>query len=214
MAEAKKEQEAQAQETLGVDEFSDLLKKEFKPKSDRAREQVQVAVETLAQQVLSDQDLILDDAVNSINAIIAEIDLKLTEQVNLVLHHPDFQQLEGAWRGLHHLVNNTETDEMLKIRFMSISKKELGKTIKRFKGTAWDQSPLFKKVYEEEFGQLGGEPYGCLIGDYSFSHSAPDVEILQGIAQIAAGAHAPYIAGADPAVMQMDSWQELTKPRD
>ena len=214
MAEAKTEQEAQAQETLGVDEFSDLLKKEFKPKSDRAREQVQVAVETLAQQVLSDQDLILDDAVNSINAIIAEIDLKLTEQVNLVLHHPDFQQLEGAWRGLHHLVNNTETDEMLKIRFMSISKKELGKTIKRFKGTAWDQSPLFKKVYEEEFGQLGGEPYGCLIGDYSFSHSAPDVEILQGMAQIAAGAHAPFIAGADPAVMQMDSWQELTNPRD
>ena len=214
MADAKQEQEAQAQETLGVDEFSDLLKKEFRPKSDRAREQVQVAVETLAQQVLSDQDLILDDAVNSINAIIAEIDLKMTEQVNLVLHHPDFQKLEGAWRGLHHLVSNTESDEMLKIRFMSISKKELGKTIKRFKGTAWDQSPLFKKVYEEEFGQLGGAPYGCLIGDYAFSHSAPDVEILQGMAQIAAAAHAPFIAGADPTVMQMDSWQELTNPRD
>ncbi len=214
MADAKQEQEAQAQETLGVDDFSDLLKKEFRPKSDRAREQVQAAVETLAQQVLSDQDLILDDAVNSINAIIAEIDLKMTEQVNLVLHHPDFQKLEGAWRGLHHLVSNTESDEMLKIRFMSISKKELGKTIKRFKGTAWDQSPLFKKVYEEEFGQLGGAPYGCLIGDYAFSHSAPDVEILQGMAQIAAAAHAPFIAGADPTVMQMDSWQELTNPRD
>ena len=214
MAEEQQEQEAQAQESLGIDDFSELLNKEFKPKSDRAREQVQVAVETLAQQVLSDEDLILDDAVNSINAIIAEIDLKLTEQVNHVLHHPDFQQLEGSWRGLHHLVNNTETDEMLKIRFMSISKKELGKTIKRYKGTAWDQSPLFKKIYEEEYGQLGGEPYGCLIGDYSFSHAAPDVEILQGMAQIAAGAHAPFIAGADPACMQMDSWQELANPRD
>ena len=214
MAGEKQQQEAQAQESLGIDDFSELLNKEFKPKSDRAREQVQVAVETLAQQVLSDEDLILDDAVNSINAIIAEIDLKLTEQVNHVLHHPDFQQLEGAWRGLHHLVNNTETDEMLKIRFISISKKELGKTIKRYKGTAWDQSPLFKKIYEEEYGQLGGEPYGCLIGDYAFSHAAPDVEILQGMAQIAAGAHAPFIAGADPACMQMDSWQELANPRD
>jgi len=216
MAGAKqdKEAQAQAQESLGVDEFSELLTKEFKPKSDRAGAQVQMAVETLAQQVLSDEDLILDDAVNSINAIIAEIDLKLTEQVNLVLHNAEFQELEGAWRGLHHLVNNTETDEQLKIRFLPISKKELGKTIKRYKGTAWDQSPLFKKVYEEEYGQLGGEPYGCLVGDYSFSHSAPDVEILQGMAQIAAAAHAPFIAGADPAAMQMDSWQELTNPRD
>jgi type VI secretion system protein ImpC len=214
MAEAKQEQEAQAQESLGIDDFSELLNKEFKPKSDRARAQVEVAVETLAQQVLSDEDLILDDAINSINAIIAEIDLKLTGQINQILHNDEFQQLESAWRGLHHLVNNTETDEMLKIRFIPISKKELGKTIKKFKGTAWDQSPLFKKVYEEEYGQLGGEPFGCLVGDYPFSHSAPDVEILQGMAQIAAAAHAPFITGADPAVMQMDSWQELTNPRD
>jgi type VI secretion system protein ImpC len=190
------------------------LSKEFKPKSDRARQQVEAAVQTLAQQVLSDQDLIVEDAVNSINAIIAEIDSKLTEQVNLILHHSDFQQLEGAWRGLHYLVNNTETDEMLKIRFLSISKNELGKTIKRYKGTAWDQSPLFKRVYEQEFGQLGGEPYGCLVGDYHFDHSPPDVEILGGMAQIAAAAHAPFIAGAAPSTMQMDSWQELTNPRD
>jgi len=214
MAEQRTEQQAGAAESLGVDEFAQLLNKEFKPKSDRARQQVEAAVQTLAQQVLSDEDLILDDAVNSINALIAEIDAKLTEQVNLVLHHAEFQQLEGAWRGLHHLVNNTETDEMLKIRFLSISKNELGKTIKRFKGTAWDQSPLFKKVYEQEFGQLGGEPYGCLIGDYHFDHSPPDVEILGGMAQIAAAAHAPFIAGAAPSTMQMDSWRELTNPRD
>lgn len=214
MADAQTEQEAQAQETVGVDEFSELLKKEFRPKSDRAAQQVEAAVQTLAKQVLSDEDLILEDSINSINAIIAEIDLKLTQQVNHILHHPDFQQLEGAWRGLHYLVSNTETDEMLKIRFMPLAKKELSKTIKKYKGTAWDQSPLFKKVYEEEFGQLGGEPYGCLVGDYAFSHAPQDVEILQGMAQIAAAAHAPFIAGADPASMQMDSWQELTNPRD
>jgi type VI secretion system protein ImpC len=216
MAEQKKSQGSAAAtgESIAVDDFEKLLNKEFKPKSDRARQQVQAAVNTLAQQVLSDQDVIVEDAVNSINAIIAEIDAKLTEQINLILHHPEFQQLEGAWRGLSYLVNNTETDEMLKIRFLSISKNELGKTLKRYKGTAWDQSPLFKQVYEHEYGQLGGEPYGCLIGDYHFDHSPPDVEILGGMAQIAAAAHAPFIAGAAPSVMQMDSWQELTNPRD
>jgi len=214
MAEQQTEQVGAAAATLEVDEFAQLLNKEFKPKSDRARQEVERAVQTLAQQVLSDQDLIVEDAINSINAIIAEIDAKLTEQINQIIHHPDFQALEGSWRGLHYLVNNTETDEMLKIRFLSISKNELGKTIKKFKGTAWDQSPLFKKIYEQEYGQLGGEPYGCLIGDYHFDHSPPDVEILSGMAQIAAAAHAPFIAGAAPSVMQMDSWQELTNPRD
>jgi type VI secretion system protein ImpC len=97
---------------------------------------------------------------------------------------------------------------------MNISKKELGKNLKKFKGTAWDQSPIFKKVYEEEYGQFGGEPYGCLVGDYHFDHSPPDVELLNGMAQIAASAHAPFIAGAAPTVMQMDSWQELSNPRD
>src|SRR5690606_23899683 len=214
MAEQQTEQRAEAGEALAVDEFSQLLSKEFRPKSDRAREEVERAVQTLAQQVLSDQDLIVEDATSSINAIIAEIDAKITEQLNLVMHHPEFQQLESAWRGLAYLVNNTETDEMLKIRFMPLSKNELGKMLKKFKGTAWDQSPLFKKIYEAEFDQLGGEPYGCLVGDYYFDHSPPDVEILSGMAQIAAAAHAPFIAGAAPSVMQMDSWQELSKPRD
>jgi type VI secretion system protein ImpC len=214
VADAKTQSGAKGQETLEVSEFSELLKKEFRPKSDRARQQVEDAVRTLAQQVLTDQDLILDDATNSINAIIAEIDLKLTQQINQILHHPDFQKLESAWRGLHHLVTHTETDEMLKIRFMPVSKQELGKTLKKFKGTAWDQSPLFKKIYGEEYDQLGGEPYGCLVGDYYFNHSPQDVEMLQGMAQVAAAAHAPFLAAADPSVMQMDSWQELTNPRD
>ena len=146
--------------------------------------------------------------------MIAEIDKKLTEQVNLILHHPDFQKLEGAWRGLHYLVNNTETDEMLKIRVLNISKKELGKTLKKFKGTSWDQSPIFKKIYEEEYGQFGGEPFGCLVGDYYFDHTPPDVELLGEMSKIAAAAHAPFIAAASPTVMQMESWQELANPRD
>jgi type VI secretion system protein ImpC len=103
---------------------------------------------------------------------------------------------------------------MLKIRFMPVSKQELSKTLKRFKGVAWDQSPLFKKVYGEEYDTLGGEPYGCLVGDYAFDHSPQDVEILQGMAQIAAAAHAPFIAGASPNALQMDSFQELQNPKD
>jgi type VI secretion system protein ImpC len=213
MAQVKEDQAAAAQ-TVETSDFSALLQKEFKPKSDRAREEVETAVRTLAAQVLEDKDLIADDAVNSINAIVAEIDRKLAEQINLIMHNPQFQALESAWRGLHYLVNNTETDEMLKIKVFNISKKELAKNLKKFKGTAWDQSPIFKKVYETEYGQLGGEPYGCLVGDYYFDHSAPDVELLSGIAQIAAASHAPFIAAASPTTMQMDSWGELANPRD
>jgi type VI secretion system protein ImpC len=202
------------QTTLEVDEFSSLLKKEFKPKSDRAKEAVETAVQTLAEQVLRDSTVISDDVLLSIESIVAEIDRKLTEQVNLIMHQADYQKLEGTWRGLHYLVNNTETDEMLKIRVFNVSKKELGKTLKKFKGTAWDQSPIFKKVYEEEYGQFGGEPYGCLVGDYEFDHSPPDVELLGEIAQVSAASHSPFIAAAAPTTMQMDSWQELANPRD
>ncbi|MGB8624280.1 MAG: type VI secretion system contractile sheath large subunit [Paracoccaceae bacterium] len=200
--------------TLGESEFESLLQKEFRPKSDQAKSAVEQAVKTLAEQALSNTALISDDALRSIESIIAEIDKKLTEQVNLILHHEDFQQLESAWRGLHYLVNNTETDEMLKVRVMNISKKEMHKTLRKFKGTAWDQSPIFKKVYEEEFGQFGGEPYGSLVADYHFDHSPPDVELLGEMAKIASAAHAPLITGAQPSLFQMDSWSELANPRD
>jgi type VI secretion system protein ImpC len=195
-------------------DFASLLNKEFKPKTEEAKSAVEQAVQTLAQQALSSTNLISSDVIGSIEAMIAEIDRKLSEQVNAILHHADFQQLESAWRGLHYLVNNTETDEMLKIRVMNVSKAELGKTLKRYKGTAWDQSPLFKKLYEEEYGQFGGHPYGCLVGDYYFDQSPPDVEMLGELAKVAAASHAPFLAAASPTVMQMGSWQELANPRD
>ncbi|WP_295391339.1 type VI secretion system contractile sheath large subunit [uncultured Thiodictyon sp.] len=217
MADTETQNAAQPQgqtETIEVGGFAALLQQEFKPRSDKAREAVEDAVAILASQALAQTALISDDAVRSIESMIAEIDRKLTQQVNLIIHHEDFQQLEGAWRGLSHLVNNTETDEMLKIRVMNISKKDALKTLKKFKGTAWDQSPLFKKLYEEEYGQFGGEPFGCLVGDYHFDQSPPDVELLGEIAKIAASIHAPFISAVAPAVMQMESWQELANPRD
>ncbi|SEO84505.1 type VI secretion system protein ImpC [Luteibacter sp. UNC138MFCol5.1] len=201
-------------DTVEGNDFAALLTKEFRPKSERAREEVESAVRTLAEQVLDRADVVSDDVAQTINAYIAEIDRKLTEQINLILHHPEFQQLEGAWRGLHHLVTSTESDTQLKIRVMNVSKSELGRTLKRYKGTAWDQSPIFKKIYEEEYGQLGGEPYGCLIGDYYFDHSPQDVELLRGMSQIAAASHAPFIAAAAPGLLGMDGWNELANPRD
>ena len=203
-----------SQGALQYDEFSKLLHKEFRPKSDDAKSAVEQAVKTLAAQALDQTRLIGDDVIVSIQSIIAELDRKLTDQVNAILHHDDFQKLEGAWRGLHYLVNNTETDEMLKIRVINIRKDELHKTLKRYKGTNWDQSPLFKQVYEAEYGQFGGEPFGCLVGDYHFDHGPVDVEMLSEMAKISAAAHCPFISGASPSLMQMDSWQELSNPRD
>ena len=200
--------------TTEGNDFSALLNKEFKPRTDRAREAVAEAVQTLAQQALHNTALISDNALSSINALIAAIDAKLTEQVNLIIHDESFQQLESAWRGLHHLVNNTETDEQLKIKVFNVSKKEIGKSLKKFRGTAWDQSPMFKKIYEEEYGQFGGEPFGLLVGDYYFDHSPMDTQLLGDIAGLATAAHAPFIAAAAPTVMQMDSWNELANPRD
>ena len=214
MAEAQQAGSSLASVSLEGSDLASLLQKEFKPKSDEAKSAVEQAIQTLAQQALAQTQLIGKDTLKTIESMIAALDQKLSEQINLILHHADFQKLEGAWRGLHYLVNNTETDEMLKIKVMNISKQELGKTLKRYKGTAWDQSPLFKRMYEEEFGMFGGEPFGCLVGDYYFDQSAPDVELLGEMAKIAAAAHSPFIAGASPSVMQMDSWQELSNPRD
>ncbi len=182
MAERKTEQAQQPAAQLEVTDLDSLLKKEFRPKTDQAKEAVEKAVRTLAEQALSQTTLISADVVQSIEAMIAQLDKTLTEQVNLILHHEDFQKLEGAWRGLHYLVSNTETDELLKIRVMNVSKKDLAKTVKRFKGVAWDQSPIFKKSLRGRVRRPGGEPYGCLVGDYYFDHGPSDVELLSGIA--------------------------------
>ena len=206
--------EVQVGGTPAAEDFTLLLQREFRPRTEESRQALTRAVQALAEYACAQGQAVGCDVVRSIEAIIAEIDRKLTEQVNLILHHPDFQALEGSWRGLQHLVSQTESDEMLKIRVLNLSKAELGKTLKKFKGVAWDQSPLFKKIYEEEYGQFGGEPFGCLVGDYYFDHGPQDTELLGEMARIAAAAHAPFIAGASPAVMQMESWQELSNPRD
>ena len=127
---------------------------------------------------------------------------------------PIFRQSRSTWRALHHLVTTREDDTSVKIRILDISKHDLARTLRKFRGTAWDQSPIFRKVYEEEFGQLGGEPYGVLLGDYGFDHAPQDVKLLEDLAQIAAAAHVPFVAAAKPSLMHMDSWAELANPSD
>ncbi len=214
MPEQQTSTQAQAVETIELNDFEALLNKEFRPKTEEARSAVQQAVGTLATQALGKANLISEDVISTVESMIAELDKKLSAQLNLVLHHPDFQKLESAWRGLHYLVSNTETDSRLKIRVMNISKDEVAKSIRKFKGAAWDQNPLFKKLYEDEFGSPGGEPFGALVADFYFSHLPKDVEILKGMGQICAASHCPMISAVDPSLMNMDSWQELANPRD
>ena len=143
---------------------------------------------------------------------IAEIDRKVSEQLNKIMHHERFLKLEGSWRGLNYLVMNSETGTSLKIRMLQISKKELGRDLQ--KAVEFDQSQLFKKIYENEFGTPGGEPYGTLIGDYEWTAHPEDVETLRLVSNVAAGAFAPFISGVGAGMFGFDNWSELSKPRD
>jgi type VI secretion system protein ImpC len=201
-------------QTRDTDAFSDLLKKSFKPRSDGAAAEVENAVASLVQQALGDASLIKDDVLDTIDGMIARLDEQLSAQLNEVIHAPEFQKLESAWRGMHYLVFNSETDSSLKIRFMNVSKQELYREFKVYPGARWDQSPIFKKLYESEYGQLGGDPYGCIVGDYYFDHSPTDVQLLRDISKVSAAAHAPFFAAANSSLLGMDSWNELSNPRD
>jgi type VI secretion system protein ImpC len=201
-------------ETRDLDTFSDLLRKSFKPRNDSAASEVENAVTTLVRQALEDTSLVKDDVLDTIESMIAKLDQQLSIQLNEIIHAPEFQKLESAWRGLNYLVFNSETDTTLKIRFMNVSKEELFREFKVYPGARWDQSPIFKKLYEAEYGQLGGDPYGCLIGDYYFDHSPPDVQLLRDISKVSAASHAPFFAAANPSLFGMDSWNELSNPRD
>lgn len=147
-----------------------------------------------------------------INSRIAEIDRMLSLQLNEVMHHEDFQKLEGSWRGLNHLVMNSETGTMLKIRVLNTSKKDLLKDMER--ASEFDQSALFKKVYEEEFGTFGGAPFGALIGDYEFGNNPQDLSLLEKISNVAAAANAPFFSAASAQMFGWNEFQDLTEVRD
>lgn len=196
------------------DELDALLKKSFRPRTQEASLAVRSAIGTLSDYVSRSQVRVSKDVIFTLERLIAEIDEKLSQQMNLIIHQPAFQKLEAAWRGLSYLVDNTNVNETQKIRVLNITQQELMSTLSRYRGTAWDQSPIFKQIYENEYGQFGGEPFGCLVGDYPFDHSPIGVSLLSEIAKIAAAAHCPFIAAASPALLQMNKWAELGNPRD
>jgi type VI secretion system protein ImpC len=163
-------------------------------------------------QILDEGMTVSRDTLAMIQAQIARIDELLSKQLNDVLHHPDFQKLEASWRGLHFLVMNTETSTRLKLRLLCATKAEVFKDLDQ--ALEFDQSVLFKKVYEEEYGTFGGYPFSLLIGDYEFGRHPQDMALLEKIAGVAAAAHAPFIASASPKLFDMDSFTELGNPRD
>ncbi len=167
---------------------------------------------TLTREALSGTVTYSKNLTQTINAAIKSIDAKLSTQLNAIIHHPDFQKLEGTWRGLNYLVMNSETGTSLRIRVLNCTKRELYKSLT--KASEFDQSTIFKKIYESEFGSAGGEPYGCLIGDYEFTNHPEDVELLSQMSNVAAAAFAPFIAAASPKLFGFDDYTELSKPRD
>ena len=177
-----------------------------------ARERGKNLVKEFVAQVLEGSMTIAKDAEMMINARIAQIDHLLSIQLNEVLHHPALQKLEGSWRGLHHLVYQSETSTMLKIRVMNCTKKELLRDLQR--APEFDQSALFKKIYEEEYGVFGGAPFGAIIGDYEFGKHPEDTELLERVSQVAASAHAPFFAAAAPDMFNLESYTQVDAPRD
>ena len=149
-----------------------------------------------------------------IAGIIAEIDRRISAQINQILHHEAFQALEGTWRGLYYLVSRSPESHDIKIRVLNLSFRDASRCLKKYPGTTWDQSPIFKLIYEYEFGTAGGDPFGCLIGDYYFDESPACVEMLKGMSKITSAAHVPFIAGLSPRIMNMESWKELENPCD
>jgi len=148
----------------------------------------------------------------TISRAMKQIDEQMSKQLAEVLHHDQFQKLEGSWRGLNHLVMNSETGKQLKLRVLNVSKKDLYKDLD--KAVEFDQSVLWNKLYEEEFGTAGGEPYGALVGDFEFTNHPEDIDMLQKISSVCAAAHCPFISASSPELFGLESWTDLTKPRD
>jgi len=166
----------------------------------------------LARQVMEGEIAVSKDTESMINARIAQIDVLISKQLNEVMHHPEFQKLEASWRGLHYLVDKSETGTLLKIRVLNVTKQELAKDLE--KAIEFDQSAMFKKIYEEEYGMFGGAPFGALIGDYEFGKHPQDISLLEKISSVAAAAHAPFISAAGAELLGLESFTQLDAPRD
>jgi type VI secretion system protein ImpC len=213
MADAKKVAAPQATEQVLEKGLLDQIVEEGRMgKDEGAKERGKDLVKEFVAQVLEGSMTVSKDAETMINQRIAQIDHLLSIQVNEILHHESFQKLEASWRGLKYLLDQSETNDKLKIKVLNVSKRELLKDLQR--APEFDQSALFKKVYEEEFGVFGGAPFAAMIGDYQFGKGPEDIELLERISQTAAGAHAPFLSAASPEFFNLESYATLDAPRD
>lgn len=216
MANGKQSAGSQGQATEKVVETGSLLDQIVEQgrmgKDAGAKERGKDLVKEFVSQILEGSITVTRDAETMINARIAQIDHLLSIQLNEILHHPSFQKLEGSWRGLKYLLDQSETSDQLKIKVLNVTKRELLRDLQR--APEFDQSALFKKVYEEEFGIFGGAPFASLIGDYEFGKGPEDIELLERISQTASAAHAPFLSAASPEFFNLDSYASLDAPRD
>ncbi|MBI9092030.1 MAG: type VI secretion system contractile sheath large subunit [Desulfobacterium sp.] len=212
---AEKEEQVQPETAQATEEISlldQIISDGRLAREESQREYATDVIGEFVSQIMEGTITVSKNTEAMINARIAAIDTLISDQLNEVMHHQEFQTLEASWRGLAYLVDQSETGEQLKLRVMNVSKKDLLKDME--KAAEFDQSTLFKKVYEEEFGMFGGASYGALIGDYHFSNHPQDMALLEKVSQVAAAAHAPFISGAAPELFNFDSFTELGEPRD
>lgn len=192
--------------------LDDMMSTGIKPRDDAGKERGQLLIKNLVEQLLDPGMKVQKSVTKTILARIAAIDELVSRQLDAVLHHPDFQKLEGSWRGLNGLVMNSETGENMKIRVFNVQKKEM---LRDFQAASeFTESGLWKKIYEYEFGLYGGDPYGALVGDFHFDKGPQDIELLEQLGQVAAAAHAPFITAADPKMFAMESFTQMPDPRD
>ncbi|HQR05711.1 MAG TPA: type VI secretion system contractile sheath large subunit [Gemmatales bacterium] len=192
----------------------DTILDNTKPANQTERDRNQEFIKELVKQALEAKPgtVFSSDLEKTIKKWQSDIDRKLSAQVNEIMHHPDFQQIEGTWRGLDYLVKQSETGTALKIKVLNVSKKTLAKDLER--ASEFDQSILFKKIYESEYGTLGGSPYGLIVGDYEFGRHPEDIEMLKKISGVAASAHAPFIAATAASMFNLEEFTELNNERD
>ena len=214
MAKAKSSApEAQVVEQTGERSLLDDIVEQGRMGTDvETRERGKNLVKEFISQILEGEMTVSKDTETMINARIAQIDHLISLQLNEVMHAPEFQKLEGSWRGLKYLLGNSETGTQLKIKVLNVSKKELLRDLQR--APEFDQSATFKKIYEEEYGVFGGDPFAAIIGDYEFGKHPQDMELLDGMSHVAAAAHAPFLTAAGSEMLNLESFTELGKPRD
>ncbi|HMG50278.1 MAG TPA: type VI secretion system contractile sheath large subunit, partial [Inquilinus sp.] len=208
MADKARAPESSASETTTTTETLGLLDQVVSATKQTEPDRAQDLVRTLVEQARVGTVTFDRNLTRTIERAIAIIDRKLSDQLNEIVHDPKFLKLEGSWRGLHYLVMNSETGTSLKIRLMNISKRELNRDLTR--AVEFDQSQLFRKIYENEFGTPGGEPYGALIGDYEWTNHPDDIETLRLVSNVSAAAFAPFISAAGAGMMGFDQWTELS----